>query len=575
MLARPPIIIWTYISVALWRLIVVSALVIVSVLAFAGAVKFMADGKLGPIDTLKFMAFAMLPMLEYGLPFAAGFAATMAYHRFAVDNEVGACQAGGMSHRSLLGPAMLAGLGLFGILLYLSNSLIPLMLRQMQELAYKDVTRLVVSSLRAGRPISLQGMMVTADVVESLGADKATGAYEVLWLSGVTVVKMDKSGKIEAEGTAKNAWVWFIWGAGPGEGAGPEGPSTRLVEDDGSTLVVMRAEKPHMHQPGKAAAEEDFRTFSQRIPSPVQDDTKFLSWSELEDRRARPELMQQVEQKRRTLAATLGERATTQRMAEAMARSSQVTLTDPGGLGWTITAPSMRWTGNTWWELAPPGGSGPVRVERHLPGGGVQVMSAKRALFHTYTDPNAADREITLTLRLENVSVSGASTEPGARQTSPTAGVHPELEFQRLALRDSPVPNFLAMPTAELVTLASEAIKDDPNPQFVDGPRKDLEARITRLNREVTGKQQERLSMAAACLVMVITGSVMAMRLKDSLPLAVYLWSFLPALACLMGLIAGRQLIFQNPALGVTMMWSGVLGLGVFTLLEYRKLALH
>src|SRR5690606_21767810 len=94
--AGSPITVWTYISVWLWRLVLLTAGILVTVLAFAAAVKFLAEGRLGPLDTLRFMLYSMPPMLEYALPFAGGLAATLTYHRFASDNEAVACQAGGV-----------------------------------------------------------------------------------------------------------------------------------------------------------------------------------------------------------------------------------------------------------------------------------------------------------------------------------------------------------------------------------------------------------------------------------------------------------------------------------------------
>ena len=52
------------------------------------------------------MGLAMVPMLQYVLPFAAGFGATLAYHRQTSENELTAAKASGVSHRALLMPAL-------------------------------------------------------------------------------------------------------------------------------------------------------------------------------------------------------------------------------------------------------------------------------------------------------------------------------------------------------------------------------------------------------------------------------------------------------------------------------------
>ena len=116
MLRRLPYTLWLYVLGDLWKLVALTTGVLVTVIAFAAAVKPLADGKLGPEDTLTFMLMAMVPMLQYALPFAACFGATLAYHRLATDNELTAVHAGGVSHRAMLVPAVLSGLVLAGLL---------------------------------------------------------------------------------------------------------------------------------------------------------------------------------------------------------------------------------------------------------------------------------------------------------------------------------------------------------------------------------------------------------------------------------------------------------------------------
>src|SRR5688500_9453843 len=97
----PPLTIWRYTAIELGRLVLLTTSVLVVVIVFAAAVRYTAAGKLGPLETLRFMGLAMVPMLQYALPFAAGFGATLAYHRIAQDNELKAAAASGLSHRAL------------------------------------------------------------------------------------------------------------------------------------------------------------------------------------------------------------------------------------------------------------------------------------------------------------------------------------------------------------------------------------------------------------------------------------------------------------------------------------------
>jgi len=96
---------------------------------------------------------------------------------------------------------------------------------------------------------------------------------------------------------------------------------------------------------------------------------------------------------------------------------------------------------------------------------------------------------------------------------------------------------------------------------------------IEDLGREVLSKRHERYAMSASCLVMVLTGAVMALKLKDKMPLVVYLWSFFPALTTIIMIASGQSTIHKEGAVGIPVLWSGVVGLTAYTLLTLRNLA--
>jgi hypothetical protein len=130
-------------------------------------------------------------------------------------------------------------------------------------------------------------------------------------------------------------------------------------------------------------------------------------------------------------------------------------------------------------------------------------------------------------------------------------------------------------PSAELIARARAL---PPSPAGADQPVRDaarLERTLAQVRNEVVSKAHERVAYASACLVMVLLGAIMALRLRDALPLAVYLWSFLPALACLLSISAGQRLTHQHGAVGLTVLWGGVAALLVYTVWQYRTVARH
>jgi lipopolysaccharide export LptBFGC system permease protein LptF len=102
-----------------------------------------------------------------------------------------------------------------------------------------------------------------------------------------------------------------------------------------------------------------------------------------------------------------------------------------------------------------------------------------------------------------------------------------------------------------------------------------LSADVRNLFNEVMSKEHERYAMSVACLVMVLVGSVMAMRLRDALPLTVYLWAFFPALATVLAISGGQQLTHGNGLIGLPVLWAGVAALGTLALAEFARLRKH
>ncbi|MBL8765013.1 MAG: LptF/LptG family permease [Phycisphaerae bacterium] len=563
MLGRTPRTIWLFQLLDLWRMVLLTSAVLVTVMSFAVAVKPLADGKLEPLDTLRFMLLAMPPMLEYALPFAALFAATLSYHRMAVDSEVMACAVGGVSYRSLAAPAAVSGLILGGIMLALSHQVIPRFLRSMEELVREDVTRLLVAQIGRGQSVRMGDMLVYAESVDRLDADEKSGAYQRLLLRGVLAVKMDGRGRVDTDVTAAQALVWLF-------------RDDDAASGDPITTVKMKLLDVVAHRPGEGLGQVAEQAFAWEVPGGVIDDPKFLTYTELRRLRDEPERMNGVERRRRVLATHLAERATTDRIEAGLTGPGSARLVD--ALGQPIM---LRGAGIVWrppkisrWEVLPLAPGRPIEADRVFDGKRVQKLRAERAWLVTSLAPEG-DKPVTVNLTFERVRAEGASSEAALRRESGVSGLVQELALGGLTLTDDPVPDLTAENSAALLARAERRVAAFTWDTFVADPARDLRDRLADLHREVTGKLHERAAMAAACAVMLFAGAVMAMRLKDSLPLTVYLWSFIPALVCVLSIVAGRQMVRHYGGLSLPVLWSGVALLGAYALLQYRRLARH
>ncbi|MDQ7013160.1 MAG: LptF/LptG family permease [Planctomycetota bacterium] len=576
MTRRAPVTLWKYVATDLWRLLLLTVAVLVTVIAFAAAVKPLADGKLGPVEAIKFMVLAVPPMLAYALPFSAGFAATLAYHRMAQDNELLAAHAGGIAHRSLLMPALATGAALFITLAALNEYMIPRFLQSMERLIAQDLTKLMVSSIERGHAIEQNGLMVAADDVLVPTADqlktlRAQGIADALELRSVVFVDTDSDGRIKNSLVTSKAEVYVI----PSSTA--DGRSQRVAS-------IIVTEGFGTKENGDSGWFEQLPTIALPIPDAFKDDPKFLTWGELRDLRNHPDRMDFVKTKSTELAYYLARRATTGAMLADLRASGKTNLKTRAHEQFVIRASSIRWDRDAEvWVVAPLPGTQTIDIEwwrnddQGTPGGaGITRISAKAATFRASIAGQGEGRELTINLELRDARVQNSGTEIAADIDAQPGSVREVFPIHGLRLSYDPLSEYTAMDAHQLLEIAEPRVNRERNPDTVLArPTHRLRDEVENLQREITSKQHERWALASACLIMVITGAVMAVKLRDAQPLHVYLWSFFPALASIITIMSGQQLTHKSGNIGLLLLWAGVAGLAAFTFGTFLSIRKH
>ncbi len=545
--------IWKHTTVELWKLLLLTTAVLVGVISFAITIKPLADGQLSAFDAIRFMLLASVPMLAYALPFAAGFAATLVFHRMAQDNELSASHAGGVSHRTLLTPALVSGLVLAVVVGLLSDQVIPRFLRTMEKMITGDMARLMVNRLGAGETVEFNGNLIYADTVQRIDPStmkNASGAEDVISLYRPVFGRLGPDKKLEAGGTAERAFI-VIYREGEEErGAGS---IVRLVASNynswGNTFV---------------AESSDQLVYDFAVPGAFRDDPKFWSFVELGEIARNPKLMVKIANHHHRLALRSASLAMLEELDRQLRAQGKATLTTTQGETITIIGRGMgtvSWLSRGLWPTKP---GGEIVIERQRPGGAVTRTSAKRAFFDTSQLDELAATRVLGRIVLEEVTTTGDDEAAGRRREQQITGI--------LAPSDQ-TASLEALTYHELLERTGFG-KEDTLPAIAEVHKQSARSE-TGLQREIVSKSHMRVAMSAACLVMVLVGATVAMKLREALPLTVYLWAFFPALGAVLTISTAEQLAQDSGWPGLVLMWGAVVGLLGYALATYKRVAVR
>ena len=555
---RLPWTIWRYTTLEVGRLVLLTTAVCVLVVAFAATVKPMAEGKLGAGDAFRYMFLAIPPMLQYVLPFAAGFGTTLAFHRMASENELEAARLGGISFQSLLVPAWGAGLVLGAVLGVLGGEVVPRYWRAMESIVSQDVTGLITHAINRGESLTIDNVVIYADRVDELEPEAAEdGAHERMVLTRVAVLILDKQGRVEVEATASRAWVWFK--------RDESGNTTATVQLENSSLGGASGDR--------AGFEGGTRTFT--IPSSFRDDVKFLTLAELRALPADPDRLNVVDLRRRDLAFHIAREEAMRSLHEELRSQRRARLQDASGRTVTVEGSGLARRQepdrDLKWIVLPAASGADIEIEEIDPSALTEThqrYAAKEAYFTSSIGTDPLQRSLTLTLHLEQAG-------PLIPEIGSAAGrTHRSLDFKELLPRSNPLDALLAMKSRELLAEAKRRQARAPD-RNIARPLGDLERRLRFVQHDVASRQHEIAAISVSCLIMVLTGSVTAIRLRNRLPVPVYLWSFFPGIASVLVVNAGKEMARSSGVPGLIVIWAGLAALAAYAACVYIAIRRH
>lgn len=520
-----------YIARELLKTILVTTGVLVTVIAFGATIKPLVRNLLGGFDVLRYVAMASVPMLQYALPFSAGFGATLVMHRMAADNEVVAMSASGLSYRRIFRPIFLLAAVLLVVMLVLVNFIVPVFWSRMEGMLTRDVTRMLASAVEQGEAFQLGETLIYADGVEIDDAPAGTEAVSRLILVGVAAVQSGELG-VETEFTADYATLdlYRIEGRSILKLALGDASVFRSADE---TLVRMPAAEPRAIDLGRRLE-----------PSP-----KMFTLPRMLAVRAAPLDFWRVDNQVDRLREDRRLHQLKAFVTERFEAGDPVVLEDQQrGGAYTIT-PSKAGAGTL--------DDATVRYESN-DGAPIEVV---------------ADRvEWTAVLRgvddLVDIEFDLPPESVGAGLPRVVRSLRPRSLAPVDRSGEATVAWARAVTTGELEATGSAS--------RVDTHLKAVDRSILQLSWEIDARIRQRFAQALTGPLLLVLGSILAIRLRHATPLAVYLVAFLPAIADILLISAGEQMLRRGAGVeGHLLLWSGNVLLVLICLVNWWRLRRH
>jgi lipopolysaccharide export LptBFGC system permease protein LptF len=532
----------------LLRVLLLTTTVIVVVIAFGAAIKPLADSSLGSGSVVKYVALAMIPMLQFALPFSAGFAATLVLHRFAADNELVAMSTSGMRYRTIFAPVIAVGLALLVGMFILLHTVVPRFWGRMQDMLAKDATSIFLSAVSRGEALEVGQVSIYADTATVDPVPPDNGAEQRLLLQGVAAIQKNGAGQPVTEFTSEFATVDVH--------RGREGVIMKLAMTNGSgfnaadgTVVFVPTAQPQAVQLGRA----------------LDADAKSMTYFELQDVRNDLPNHIEVQSARKAVLLSLMRAQVWQCIARELQTSGKVELVEEGGRR------SYRIEGGTLENDI---------IKPKSPNTTVRIVELDRAR----PIREAVCSQVVMPFDTEDSSVGRVdliATAPRAKDLLRSEGLSSRWPARIRSLSAAPcsTSNIAKLEFTELAPNVGELSKSDASiPKSIQAAGTssltNLFKTMNNVDVDAFSHLCQRAALAWSAPLIILLGASLAAWKRNSLPLTMYLLAFIPGILNIVMIAGGQQVIrADNVVWGVIVSWSGNAILLLCSMYALRQLA--
>lgn len=539
-----PLLLYRYILGDLLRVFGLTAAILVTVIAFGATLKpLTGDGLLTLGETIKYMLLAIVPMLQFALPFSAGFASTLVLHRMTSDNEIVAAAASGISYRRLLAPVLVMGIVLMLVMVLLTQSVIPRFWSVMERMVAADVARMFESAINDGRPYQIGNLQILADNMWVVTNPSDTQADTRLILSRVVAAELASGGRVQTDVTANQAVV-------------------DIHRVDGQTYLRLALNDTVAFDgaPGQLARVPQLEPEQAIvIPSVLRHRMETMTRRQLLDIRANPDTFGRVNEERIALADSIRNAELWKTIDEHLKTRGELALMQSG--------PSLR----RYVIGADSIANG--RFARSA-GDSVQVRQYEKDSLTRIIDAREVrlNRTGSASLTVPAFEIELLDTQVTDLRDEATVNRRERLTDHNLVLADFEATDLSKLSSAQL--LAHVETMDRPPGAAVRRAVQRLRDELVDVDHEITARLLHRYTQSITVLLLLLIGATLSMWLRGALPLVIYVWAFAPSVLALILISGGDKMIRDgNFISGISVMWSGNTFLIIMLALSYLRLA--
>jgi lipopolysaccharide export LptBFGC system permease protein LptF len=533
-----------YIFRELIKVFVPSAVALTLMLSLGSILRPVQEYGVGPQQVVHLMGYFLPITLTFVLPMAALFAATLVYGRFASDNELDACKAGGVSLLTLVYPGLVLAIIVAIANLILSFHVMPAFVHRAEKSLKADAKQILFRNVQRSGYYKLP-----PDGRYRIYADLANPRNNTL--SGVIVAEV-KGYKIEKIITAERAEVNFD-------------PHERFNE-----VRITAYNTYQMGLEGESPFSAEWVPLTMPFPSLLGDDIKFKKIDEL--KKIRLDLMRfdPIAKLARDTYAQFTVELLAEDIAEKISRgSSSLEAAEDTNSFYKLHS------GQELVEFT--AGQCSVRDEE-------QVQLSDKVVVIEY---DASSKKALRTLRCARASlhIEGDKFAPTLtmdlrsptwRQADGSEGLAQRVIIRGLIVPKAVTDKFVTTDVLETVSAASISSA------LQKGPSARLNTLQDRLQRKIQGtlaniraELHSRLVFGIGCVALIMIGIGLGIILKGGHLLSAFGASSVPAAVLIVCIMMGKN-ITKNPytqvSSGIVLMWAAPVLLSVLAVIMYRKL---